>query len=108
MKTITILLLTQYFFAMRFNVQQKNDLCSSAELKEPVDNSLFIQLNQEKFNIIIDYQKFNNQCHKVNMLLTKHGYLRVFELKKNPPSSVKKSKKTKHCQTIIQLYKRKI
>ena len=57
-------------------------MCNSAELKELVDNNLFIQLNLEKFNIILDYQKFNNQCHKVNMLLAKHGYfLRVFELK---------------------------
>ena len=45
-----------------------------------VDNNLFIQLNQEKFNIILDYQKFNNQCHEVNMLLAKHRYfLRVLE-----------------------------
>ena len=57
-------------------------MCSLAELKKSVDNNLFIQLNQEKFNIILDYQKFNNQCHEVNMLLAKHGYfLRVFELK---------------------------
>ena len=57
-------------------------MCSLAELKESVDNNLFIQLNQEKFNIILDYQKFNNQCHEVNMLLAKHGYFfRVFELK---------------------------
>ena len=71
------------FFAIRFNVEQKTDLCSSAELKELVDNNLFIKLNQEKFNIILDYQKFNNQCTEVNMLLAKHGYfLRVFDLKK--------------------------
>ena len=70
------------FFAIRFKIEQKTDLCSLAELKESVDNNLFIQLNQEKFNIILDYQKFNNQCHEVNMLLAKHGYfLRVFELK---------------------------
>ena len=49
------------FFAIRFNVKQKTDLCSSAELKESVDNNLFIQLNQEKFNIILDYQKFNKK-----------------------------------------------
>ena len=70
------------FFPTRFNVEQNTDLCSSAELKELVDNNLFTQLNQEKFNMILDYQKFNSQCHKVNMLLDKHGYfLRVFELK---------------------------
>ena len=81
MKTIITLSLTQYFFAIRFNVEQKTELCSLAELKELVDNNLFIQLNQEKFNIILDHQKFNNQCDEVNMLLAKHGsFLRVFEL----------------------------
>ena len=43
------------FFAIKFNVEQKTDLCSSAELKELVDNNLFIQLNQQKFNIILDF-----------------------------------------------------
>ena len=67
------------FFALRFNVEQKTDLCSLAELRELVDNNLFIQLNQEKFNIILDYQKFNKQCHEVNILLAKYRcFLRVF------------------------------
>ena len=57
-------------------------MCSSAELKELVDNNLFILFSQEKFKIIFDNQKFNNQCHEVNMLLAKHEYfLRLFELK---------------------------
>ena len=43
------------FFAIRFNVEQKTDLCSSAELKELIACNLFFQLNQEKFNIILDY-----------------------------------------------------
>ena len=91
------------FFAIRFNVKQKTDLISLAELKELVDNNLFIQLNQEKFNIILDYQKFNNQCHEVNMLLTKHRYfLRVFELKNKFRHLALKNKKIKkHCKTII-------
>ena len=71
-------------FAIRFNVEQKTDLYSLVELKESVDNNLFIQLNQEKFNIIFDNQKFNNQCHVVNFLLVNHGcILKVFELKNN-------------------------
>ena len=73
------------FFAIRFNVEQNTDLkeCSLAELKESIDSSnLFVQLNQEKFNIILDYQKCNKQFHEVNMLLTKHRcFLRVVELK---------------------------
>ena len=35
------------FFAIRFNVEQKTDQCSLAELKESVDNNLFIQLTQK-------------------------------------------------------------
>ena len=47
-------LVNTIFFAIRFNVEQKTDLRSLAELKKSVDNNLFIQLNQEKFNIILD------------------------------------------------------
>ena len=77
----------------------KTDLCSLAELKEFLDSNLFVQVNQEKFNIILDYQKFDNQCHEVNMLLANHGYfLRVFELKNKFLSFyIKKSKKAKYC-----------
>ena len=53
---------------------KKTHLCDLAELKESVDNNLSIQLNQEKCNIILDYQKFNNQFCKVNILPAKHEY----------------------------------
>ena len=49
-------------------------MCGLTELKELLDNNLFIQLNQEKLNIILDYQKFNNQFHEVNILLAQHKY----------------------------------
>ena len=62
------------FFPIRFHLDQKTTLCSIAELKESIDSNLFIQLNQENFNIVLDYQNFNNRCHEVNMLLPKHGY----------------------------------
>ena len=74
-------LVNAIFFAIRFNIEQKTDLCSINELKEVIDNNLFDQSNQKEFNLVLDYQKFNNQCHEINMLLAKHGYfLRVFEL----------------------------
>ena len=83
-------------FSIRFSVEQKTELCSLAKLKELVDNNLFIQLNQEKFHIILDYQQFNNQCHEVNMLLAKHGYfLRVFELKNKFRQALKNPKQNK-------------
>ena len=67
------------------------------ELLKVIDNTLFDQLNQEKLNLVLDYQTFNNQCHEINLLLGKHGcFLRVFELKnkfhllelKNPKENI--------------------
>ena len=55
-------------------LNKKTNLCDLAELKELVDNNLSIELNQEKCNIILDYQKFNNQFHEVNILPAKHEY----------------------------------
>ena len=70
------------FYAVRFNNEQKTEFCSSETLKELIDSNLFIQLHQEKCNVSLDYQKFNSQCHEINMTLAKYGYfLRVFELK---------------------------
>ena len=43
-------------FALRFNEEQKTDCCNLEALKGSIDNNLFIQLNQEKFNITLDYQ----------------------------------------------------
>ena len=51
----------QYFFALRYDIEQKSNICSLSELKESIDNNLIIKLNQEKFNIVLDYQKLNNQ-----------------------------------------------
>ena len=64
------------------HLQQKIEFCSSETLKDSIDSNLFIQLNQEKFNINLDYQKFNSQCYEINMTLAKYDYfLRMFELK---------------------------
>ena len=43
-------------FALRFNEEQKTDCYNLEALKGSIDNNLFIQLNQEKFNITLDYQ----------------------------------------------------
>ena len=87
------------FYAVRFNNEQKTEFCSSETLKESIDSNLFIQLNQEKFNISLDYQKFNSQCYEINMTLAKYGYfLRVFESKSNfRHLALRNPKKTKYC-----------
>ena len=37
----------------------------------------------EKLELVLDYQKFNTKCHKINSLLAKNGYfLRIFESRK--------------------------
>ena len=51
------------FYAVRFNNKQKTKFCSSETFKESIDSNLFIQLNQEKFNISLDYEKFNSQFY---------------------------------------------
>ena len=36
----------------------------------------------DKFELILDYQKFNANCHEINLMLAKDGYfLRIFELR---------------------------
>ena len=36
----------------------------------------------DKFEFIIDLQKFENMCYEINCILSKYGYfLRIFELK---------------------------
>ena len=40
------------------------------------------QLDEEKYDFVLDLQKFNNSYNEVNIFLSKYGYfLRVFELK---------------------------
>ena len=59
--------------------------CGKQEFEESIDKNLIEQLDQpEKFQFIVDLQKFDNICYKINSILSKHNYfLKVFELKKN-------------------------
>ena len=58
---------------------------------------MLIKDNDEKFNIVLDYQKFNNQCHEVKIILAKHEYM-VFESKsKFRHLTLKNSKKLSSC-----------
>ena len=54
----------------------------------------------DKFELILDYQKFNANCHEINSLLAKDGYcLRIFELRqKFRYLSLKNPKK----QTVVR------
>ena len=53
------------------------------DFEKSIDKKLIEQLDQpEKFQFIVDLQKFNNICYEINSILSKHDYfLKVFELK---------------------------
>ena len=71
-------------FAIRFDLEEKTNTCSLSDLKQElaIKDNLFFQLNEEKFSLTLNNQKFNTQCHKINGVLAAYGYsLRVFELK---------------------------
>ena len=89
-------------FNIRYILENKTDVCSPDDLKLSINNNfLFDKLYEnDKFELILDYQKFNANCHKINSLLAKDGYfLRIFELKqKFRYLSLKNPKK----QTVLQ------
>ena len=71
-------------FAIRFDLEEKANSCSLNDLRQelPIEDNLFLQLNEDKFSLVLYNQKFNTQCHKINGILAAYGYfLRIFELK---------------------------
>ena len=67
-------------YALRFDKTGLKDMCNKDEFENFIDKSLAEELNQpEKFEFIIDLQKFQNMCYEINTILSKHNYfLRVF------------------------------
>ena len=69
------------FYGVRFNVTEKSDICSDNNFKEEIEN-VFNKIDQEKFHLELDNQKFNQQCLDLNKILSEYGYfLGVYELK---------------------------
>ena len=70
-------------YALRFDNTGFKDKCDKEEFERNIDQSLIEKLNQpEKFECILDLQKFHDMCYEINSILSKHNYfLRVFELK---------------------------
>ena len=69
------------------------------DFEKSINKKLIEQLDQpEKFQFIVDLQKFNNICYEINSILSKHDYfLKVFELKnKFRHLSMKEPKKKKN------------
>ena len=89
-------------FNIRYILENKTDVCNADDLQWSINNNfLFDKLYEnEKSELVLDYQKFNANCHEINSLLAKNGYLlRIFELRKKfRYLSLKNPKK----QTIVQ------
>ena len=70
-------------YAVRFDRTNEKEICGKQEFEKSIDKKLIEQLDQpEKFQFIVDLQKFNNICYEINSILSKHDYfLKVFELK---------------------------
>ena len=82
-------------YAIRFDKQNKTDICDKNDFKKVIDENLIDQLDEEKYEFILDLQKFYNNCYEINHVLSKYNcFLRVFELKnKFRHLTVKKQKK---------------
>ena len=71
-------------FALRYDKENKMDICDKNEFKKLIDEKLFDQLDEEKYKFILGLQKFNNNCYEINYLLSKYNYfLRVWNWKAN-------------------------
>ena len=66
-------------YALRYDKENKIDICDKNEFKKLIDEKLFDQLDQAKYKVILDFKKFNNNCYEINYLLSKYNYfLRVW------------------------------
>ena len=78
--------------AIRFQKEQKTDICNLDDLKEITDENVI--------KCILDLQKINNNCYEINCFLSNHNlFLRIFELRsKFRYFTLKESKK----QSIVR------
>ena len=71
-------------YAIRYKLTEKKDSIDEENLKEDVGLGLFHDLFEIKslLRLDLDVLNFENQCFKINTILTKYNmFLRVFELK---------------------------
>ena len=84
---------------------KKKHTCSLSDLRQELPIEDFISsVKQKKFILMLDNQKFNTQCHKINGILAAYAYfLRVFELKEKFRHLIIKNPKKKNCIYIIYI-----
>ena len=66
--------------AIRYDKENKADVCNKNKFRETIDEKLIEQLDEEKYKFILDLLKFNNDFYEINCFLSKCNYfLRVFK-----------------------------
>ena len=60
-------------YALRFDKTGFKDKCDKQEFEKSIDQSI-IQKLIDKFEFIIDLQKFPNKCYEINSVLSKYNY----------------------------------
>ena len=74
MKKIHIQFSCAILYALRFDKTGFKDKRDKEEFERNIDQSLIEKLNQpEKFEFILDLQKFHNMCYEINSILSKHN-----------------------------------
>ena len=52
----------------------KTDVCDKNDFKKVIDENLIDQLDEEKYEFILDLQEFNNNRYEINYALSKYNY----------------------------------
>ena len=60
-------------YALRFDKTEFKDKCNKQEFEKSIDQGI-IQKLIDKFEFIIDLQKFPNMCYEINSVLSKYNY----------------------------------
>ena len=58
-------------YALRYDKENKIDIWDKNEFKKLIDEKLIDQLDEEKYKFVLDLKKFNNNCYRINYLLSK-------------------------------------
>ena len=90
-------------YAVTYEKNNKTNICTKKEFQEIIEKKLIDELDENKYKLEIDLQKFNNDCYEINCFLSDYNYfLRVFELNsKFRQMIIKEPKKTNFVRQLL-------
>ena len=59
---------------IRYEKNNKTNICSKKEIEEIIQKKLIGELDENKYKLLIDLQKFNNDCYEINCFLSDFNY----------------------------------